>query len=92
MKIISSRDNPIVRDYRELASEPDASAARLLLDGAHLVREAHAARMDFESVAVAASRLAEQTEEGEHDDAHRSAEVAAVEGDAEDADAEQPGA
>jgi len=65
VKTISSRDNPIVRDYRELASEPDASAARLLLDGAHLVREAHAARMEFESVAVAASRLAEPTEEGE---------------------------
>ena len=65
MKTITSRDNPIVREYRELASEPDASAARLLLDGAHLVREAHAARMEFESVAVAASRLAEPTEEGE---------------------------
>lgn len=65
VKTISSRDNPIVRDYRELAGEPDASGARLLLDGAHLVREAHAAHMEFESVAVAASRLIEPTEEGE---------------------------
>jgi TrmH family RNA methyltransferase len=65
MKVISSRDNPIVRDYRELAREPDAGGARLLLDGAHLVREARAARMEFESVAVSASRLAEPTEEGE---------------------------
>jgi TrmH family RNA methyltransferase len=65
VRTISSRDNPIVRDYRSLASEPDASAARLLLDGAHLVREAHAVRMEFESVAVAASRLAGHTEEGE---------------------------
>jgi TrmH family RNA methyltransferase len=65
MKTISSRENPIVRTYRELASEPDAAGARLLLDGAHLVRDAHAARLDFESAAVAASRLAEETEEAE---------------------------
>jgi len=65
MKTISSRDNPIVHTYRELASEADANGARLLLDGVHLVRDAHAARLDFESVAVAASRLTEETEEAE---------------------------
>ena len=65
VKTISSRDNAIVRTYRELASEPDAGGARVLLDGAHLVRDAHAAHLDFESVAVATSRLAELTEEGD---------------------------
>jgi TrmH family RNA methyltransferase len=64
VKVISSRQNQIVRAYRELASEPDGGGARLLLDGAHLVRDAHAAGLTFESVAVAASRLTGQTEEG----------------------------
>ena len=65
MQVISSRQNAIVRVYRELASEPDHDGARLLLDGAHLVRDAHAAGLTFESVAVAASRVAAQSEEGE---------------------------
>jgi TrmH family RNA methyltransferase len=65
VKTISSRDNPIVRTYRDIAREPDASGARLLLDGVHLVHDAHAAHLEFESVAVAASRLAEPTEEAE---------------------------
>ena len=64
VKSISSRENPVVRAYRELASEPDAAGARLLLDGVHLVRDARDARLDFESVAVAASRLIGETEEG----------------------------
>jgi TrmH family RNA methyltransferase len=63
VKTISSRQNPIVRAYRELASEPDAGDARVLLDGVHLVRDAHAAGLTFESVAIAASRLANPTEE-----------------------------
>jgi TrmH family RNA methyltransferase len=65
MKVISSRQNPLVRAYRELADEPDAGGARLLLDGAHLVREARAAALRFESVTVAASRLTSATEEGD---------------------------
>jgi TrmH family RNA methyltransferase len=65
MKTISSRQSPIVRSYRELARAPDRGGARLLLDGAHLVRDAHAAGLTFESVAVAASRVAAHTEEGE---------------------------
>ena len=64
MKVISSRQNPIVRAYRELAQEPDSAGVRLLLDGAHLVREARDAALRFESVVVAASRLDQETEEG----------------------------
>ena len=65
MKLISSRQNPIVRAHRELASEPDPAGARLLLDGVHLVRDAQAAGLRFESIAIAASRVAAPTEEGD---------------------------
>ena len=65
MKSISSRQNPIVREFRALADAPDPTGTRLLLDGVHLVRDAHAARLPLEIVAVAASRLESPTEEGE---------------------------
>ena len=65
MKTISSRQNPIVREYRALANDPDADDARVLLDGVHLVRDAQTAGLPFESVAVAASKLLYQTEEGD---------------------------
>jgi RNA methyltransferase, TrmH family len=64
MKRISSRQNPIVRAYRQLAREPDPIGGRLLIDGAHLVREAHAAALRFESVVIAQSHLDRETEEG----------------------------
>jgi len=64
MKVISSRQNQIVQAYRELAQEPDSAGVRLLLDGAHLVREARDAALRFESVVVSASRLGQETEEG----------------------------
>ena len=63
MKTVSSRQNAIVRAYRDLADQPDPGGARLLLDGVHLVREAWAASLRFESVAVAVSHLAAATEE-----------------------------
>jgi TrmH family RNA methyltransferase len=65
MRSISSRQSPIVRAYRQLARDPDATGLRLLLDGAHLVREAHAAALPLESVIVAQSHLDRPTEEGE---------------------------
>jgi TrmH family RNA methyltransferase len=64
MKRLSSRQNPIVRAYRQLAQDPDPIGGRLLLDGAHLVREAHAAALPFESVVIAQSHLDRETEEG----------------------------
>jgi RNA methyltransferase, TrmH family len=64
MKRVSSRQNPLVRAYRQLARQPDPTGLRLLLDGAHLVREAHAAALPFESVVVANSHLDRGTEEG----------------------------
>lgn len=63
MKSISSRQNPIVRTFRALADNPDPTGERLLLDGAHLVRDAHAAGAVFELLVVAASRLGGGTEE-----------------------------
>jgi TrmH family RNA methyltransferase len=62
--MISSRHNPLVRSFRELARTPHASGARLLLDGVHLVREAMAAGAELETVAIASSRTT-LTEEAE---------------------------
>lgn len=64
MKTISSRRNPLVRAFRSLAETTDPAGVRLLLDGAHLVREAHSRGTALEVVAVASSRLASDTEEG----------------------------
>jgi len=63
VKRIDSRQNPVVRAYRDLAREPDPAGLRLLLDGAHLIREARNAALLFESVVVASSRLESQNEE-----------------------------
>jgi TrmH family RNA methyltransferase len=65
MRLISSRQNPVVAAFRTLADEPDPTGARLLLDGPHLVRDARSCGLRFEAVAVAASKLASQTEEGQ---------------------------
>src|SRR5687768_7692547 len=63
MKTITSRQNPLVRTFRDAADNPDANGSRILLDGAHLVREARA-DATFEVVAIAASRLEAPSEEG----------------------------
>jgi TrmH family RNA methyltransferase len=65
MKTISSRQNPVVRVFRELAKDPDPTGERVLLDGAHLVRDAQTSGAEFEVLVVAASRLASETEEAE---------------------------
>ena len=65
MKSISSRQNPLVRTFRALADDPDPTGERLLLDGAHLVRDAHEAEALFEVLVVAASRLRTDTEEAQ---------------------------
>lgn len=64
VKNVSSRHNPIVRAFRELRARPDPACVRLLLDGPHLVRDARRAGATFETVAVAAPRLAASSEEG----------------------------
>jgi len=64
MKTIVSRQNPIVRACRDLADRPDTTGNRLLLDGAHLVREAADAGLDYEVVCVAASHVERRTEAG----------------------------
>jgi TrmH family RNA methyltransferase len=65
MKSISNRQNPLVRLFRECADTPDSGDTRVLLDGVHLVREARAATLEFEAVAVASSHVIDKTEEGE---------------------------
>src|SRR5918994_1374169 len=63
MKTISSRQNPLVKTFRELALTPAADGARLLLDGVHLVRDAMAAGAEFEAAAITASHGDDQSEE-----------------------------
>jgi RNA methyltransferase, TrmH family len=63
MRRVSSRQNSAVRAFRTLAADRDSTAGRLLLDGAHLVRDARNAGLHFEIAAVAASRLLTDTEE-----------------------------
>src|SRR6187455_300253 len=63
MRAIASRQNPVVREFRDLANQPDPHGARLLLDGAHLVRDAADAGLEFEVVCVASSHLDRRTEE-----------------------------
>lgn len=58
MERISSRQNPIVRRFRDAASAP---ADGLLLDGAHLVAEALAAQVALELVAVREEPDSEET-------------------------------
>jgi len=65
VRTISSRQNPLVRTFRELADNPDPTGERVLLDGVHLVRDAHKSGALFEVVAIAASRLDADSEEGE---------------------------
>jgi RNA methyltransferase, TrmH family len=57
MRSISSRQNPIVRTFRDLAASPAIDGSRLLLDGAHLVQEARSAQVTLEHVVVAAQQL-----------------------------------
>lgn len=64
MKNISSRQNPIVSRFRSLAATADPAGVQLLLEGVHLVRDAHTAGIMLEVIIVAASRLESDTEEG----------------------------
>jgi TrmH family RNA methyltransferase len=62
VRSISSRQNPIVRTFRELAAHPSADGSRLLLDGAHLVQEARTAGLPIEHAAVSATHLDDGSE------------------------------
>jgi RNA methyltransferase, TrmH family len=57
VKIVTSRQNPLVGRFRSAAEERRHADTHVLLDGAHLVRDAHAAGLSFDVVAVASSRL-----------------------------------
>ena len=69
MRRISSRQNPIVRAFRELAAHPPADGSRLLLDGAHLVQEARAARLAIEYAAVSSKHIGDGSDIGRLADA-----------------------
>jgi TrmH family RNA methyltransferase len=57
VKSITSRSNPVVSAFRDLAADADPDGIRLLLDGTHLVREARDAGLGFECVAIGLSAL-----------------------------------
>ena len=61
--MISSRQHPLVKAFRDLARSPSADGTRLLLDGVHLVRDALAAGAEFEAAAIASSHSEGDTEE-----------------------------
>ena len=65
MRTISSRQNPLVQAFRGLADSPDPAHVRVLLDGAHLVRDAVRAGVPIEAAAVAAASLEQPGEERE---------------------------
>lgn len=62
MRTISSRQNPIVRTFREVAAESPSDGSRLLLDGVHLVEEARRAGIRLDQVAVSAERATNGSE------------------------------
>jgi TrmH family RNA methyltransferase len=63
MRTVTSRQNPLVRACRALADAPPPDGARLLLDGAHLLREAVAAGLDIETVLIATTKLDGRSDE-----------------------------
>ncbi len=63
MRIISSRQNPLVQAFKALARTPDPDGRLLLLDGVHLVQEALAAGLRLETVVVSSSSLRTDSEE-----------------------------
>jgi RNA methyltransferase, TrmH family len=65
VKTITSRHNPIVSRFRTLADEPDPAGTHLLLDGAHLVRDARRSGLSFDVVAIASSKFRSASEEGQ---------------------------
>jgi len=56
MRTVTSRQNPLVRGFREAAAHPGAEGL-VLLDGAHLVREARDAGLAIQIVAISARAL-----------------------------------
>jgi RNA methyltransferase, TrmH family len=64
VKIITSRQNPLVARFRSAAEERSDGDAHVLLDGAHLVRDARNSGLAIDVVAVASSSLRADTEEG----------------------------
>jgi TrmH family RNA methyltransferase len=65
MRTVTSRQNPVVARFRALADAADATGARVLLDGVHLVRDAQESGHTFEIAAVSSSRLVSDNEEAQ---------------------------
>jgi RNA methyltransferase, TrmH family len=65
MRVITSRQNPVVARFRALADSPDPTGSRVLLDGVHLVRDAQESGHSFEIAAVSSSQVASDGEEAQ---------------------------
>ena len=65
MRSISSRQNPLVSDFRDLAAHPDPGGERVFLDGAHLVRDGLAAGLVVEAAIVTMAKLVGRSEEAQ---------------------------
>ena len=57
VKIVTSRQNPLVARFRTAADTRSHTGTHVLLDGAHLVQDAHTSGLSFDVVAVASSSL-----------------------------------
>jgi TrmH family RNA methyltransferase len=77
---VSSRQNPIVRTFRELAAHPPADGRRMLLDGVHLVQEAHAAGLKIVTLAITHAHIATRSQSAALADvlAHQGTDVVEV--------------
>lgn len=64
MRAVTSRQNPVIRACRDAAVSTPGDGRPLLLEGAHLIREACDAGVVFDMVLVAASKIADASEEG----------------------------
>lgn len=58
MRTVSSRHNPLVRTFRDVAAR-SAADGRLLLDGMHLIRDAYEAGLTLETVAFSSGYLSD---------------------------------
>ena len=65
MRLITSRQNPVVARFRALADTGDPTGARVLLDGVRLVRDARDAGCAFEAVAISSPHAASDSEEAQ---------------------------
>ena len=61
MRTISSKQNQLIATFKEAATRSNPNDDRILLEGAHLIREAQTARISIHVVAVSKEQLEAKT-------------------------------